>query len=91
MADSTDAEIIEKAMNDNLVIVTLDSDFHTILAAKGNVKPSVIRIRIEGIKAKSFAKIIQDVLQSANNEIKAGAAISVNDGGIIRVHKLPLV
>ena len=55
-----------------------------------SIGPSVIRIRIEGLKSKYLAKIIQNVLFSASEEIKDRAAISVNDKGI-RIHKLPLV
>ena len=90
MAASTDADIINKALDDGRIVVTLDSDFHTILATNKNIEPSVIRIRIEGLKSKDFSKIIQNVLLSAREEINNGAAISVNDNGI-RIHKLPLV
>lgn len=90
MAASTDLDIINKALNDSRIVVTLDSDFHTILAANESLVPSVIRIRIEGLKAKDLSKIIQNVLFSASEEIEDGAAISVNDKGI-RIHRLPLV
>ncbi|MCK5153151.1 MAG: DUF5615 family PIN-like protein [Spirochaetales bacterium] len=90
MSASTDSDIIRKAQDDGLIIVTLDSDFHTILAANGKQEPSVIRIRIEGLKAKDLSQIIQNVLFSASVEINDGAAISVNDKGI-RIHRLPLV
>ncbi len=89
MSASTDSDIIRKAQDDNLIVVTLDSDFHTILAATESLEPSVIRIRIEGLKAKSLSKIIQNVLFSASKEINNGAAISVNVRRI-RIHKLPL-
>ena len=90
MSASTDSDIIRKAQKDGLIVVTLDSDFHTILAANKSLEPSVIRIRIEGLKARGVSKIIQNVLLSASEEIKSGTAISVNDKGI-RIHKLPLV
>jgi len=90
MAASTDLDIIKKAQNDDLVVVTLDSDFHTILASNESTKPSVIRIRIEGLKSKDLSKIIESILLAAGEEIKKGAAISVNNKGI-RIHKLPLV
>ncbi len=90
MAASTDADIINKAIRDKLIVVTLDSDFHTVLATNESSEPSVIRIRIEGLKAKRLSEIIYNVLLSANKEIKDGAAISVTDKGI-RIHTLPLV
>jgi len=48
MAAATDLDIIQKALQDSLIIVTLASDFHTILASSGDNKPSVVRIRVEG-------------------------------------------
>jgi predicted nuclease of predicted toxin-antitoxin system len=90
MASSTDSEIINKALIDGLTVVTLDSDFHTILASNESTKPSIIRIRIEGLKSREMAEIIQNVLFSASEEVENGAAISVNERGI-RIHNLPLV
>ncbi len=55
MASSTDSDIISKALNDGLTVVTLDSDFHTILATDESIKPSVIRIRIEGLKSRELS------------------------------------
>ena len=89
MATSTDADILRKALGDGLIVVTLDSDFHTILAANESMEPSVIRIRIEGLKSQNLSKIIQNILLSASEEIKDGAAISVNNREI-RIHQLPL-
>ena len=90
MSASSDSDIIRKAQDNSLIVVTLDSDFHNILAANVNLEPSVIRIRVEGLKAKDLSKIIQNVLFSAKKEIIDGAAISVTEKGI-RIHKLPLV
>ena len=42
--------------------LTLDSDFHSILAATRAVKPSVVRLRTEGLKGESLAIILQHVL-----------------------------
>ena len=43
MSASTDSDIIKKAQEDGLIVVTLDSDFHTIhtiLATNDSKKPS---------------------------------------------------
>ncbi len=90
MASATDLEIIQKASQDSLIVITLDSDFHTILASSGDNKPSVVRIRMEGLKADKLAGIIFSVIESVSEELKTGIAVSVTEKGI-RVRQLPLV
>jgi predicted nuclease of predicted toxin-antitoxin system len=45
-AAAADADILEKGRQENRVIVTLDADFHALLALTEATSPSVIRIRI---------------------------------------------
>lgn len=58
MATATDSEIIRHAEREDRVIVTLDSDFHAIIAHSGLRKPSVIRLREEGLKAQKVRDIV---------------------------------
>src|SRR5262249_36970287 len=51
MWNATDAEILAIAAEKSATIVTLDADFHAILAVSGSSKPSVIRLRLEGLRA----------------------------------------
>ena len=48
MAKAEDTAILEFARLREAVVVTLDSDFHAILANSGAEGPSVIRIRKQG-------------------------------------------
>jgi len=52
LAGAEDSEIIRQAALDDRVVVTFDSDFHMLLALEQALKPSVIRIRIEGLRAE---------------------------------------
>jgi predicted nuclease of predicted toxin-antitoxin system len=52
-------------------------------------KPSVIRIRIEGLRAEGFSRLLQSVLNESANDLEAGAMISVTDFQI-RVRRLPV-
>lgn len=89
MSNSSDQAILEHAEAEDSIVITLDSDFHTILAINQAVRPSVIRIRIEGLKGQEVAKLIQQVVSTTANDIESGAAVTVTERGI-RVRKLPL-
>ena len=71
------------------VVVTLDADFHAILAMTGAREPSVIRIRLEGLRGEALARVVQEVVSMKRDDIEAGAAVSVTPG-TIRVRLLPI-
>ncbi|MCA9238870.1 MAG: DUF5615 family PIN-like protein [Planctomycetales bacterium] len=89
MAAASDEQILEEAGQRGSVVVSLDSDFHALLAASGASSPSVIRVRIEGVKGDRLAAILQRVMNSATNELRQGAVVSVTTNRI-RVRLLPL-
>jgi predicted nuclease of predicted toxin-antitoxin system len=62
---------------------------HLILALGKKSKPSVVRIRIEGLKGKDVANIIKEVVETSQSELQNGAAVSVTQSAI-RVRLLPL-
>ncbi|MEL7009090.1 MAG: DUF5615 family PIN-like protein [Cyanobacteria bacterium J06648_1] len=85
-----DSEIIHKAQEDNRVVVTLDADFHSILALNNFSFPSVIRIRIERLKALSLSQLIVDVIYQCQEDLELGAAVTVEPNRI-RIRRLPLI
>ena len=89
MSVAKDAEILEYAKNNQCAIFTLDSDFHTLLALNVEPVPSVVRIRIEGLKAADYLSIIKRVLAQCEEDIKLGCVISVQENQI-RVRHLPI-
>jgi predicted nuclease of predicted toxin-antitoxin system len=56
MVSATDDAILEAARQQQLVVVTLDADFHQLLAASRATAPSVVRLRIEGLKGEALAQ-----------------------------------
>lgn len=58
MSRATDVAIIDWAARELRVVVTLDSDFHAILALGGLTFPSVIRIRQEGLIGALLASLL---------------------------------
>lgn len=90
MAAVEDAEILAFAEQHSRVVVTLDADFHTLLARSGGAGPSVIRVRIEGLRATGLADLLKNVLEICEEDLGMGAMVSVTEKAV-RVRRLPLV
>lgn len=90
LASASDARILDFARRENRIVVTLDSDFHALLAFSGAKEPSVIRIRIEGLRAGELAQLLADVPAVCADEVRNGAMVSVTEDGI-RIRKLPVL
>jgi len=89
MAAASDAEILEEGRKRDAVVVTLDADFHSLLAISGALFPLVVRIRIEGMKGEQVASIIQRVEARAISDLEAGSAVTVTERRIA-LRRLPL-
>jgi predicted nuclease of predicted toxin-antitoxin system len=85
----TDAEIIEKALAENRVILTHDLDFTRIVALSGSRTPSVMTFRLSDMRSDQVNLRLADVLARFGEILEAGALISVTDQSI-RVRRLPV-
>ncbi|MBF2057401.1 MAG: DUF5615 family PIN-like protein [Cyanobacterium sp. T60_A2020_053] len=90
LATAEDEEILLKAKQERRVIVTLDADFHSLLALSGAKFPSVIRICIERLKAQAFTNLLLSVLPKCEESLLKGAVVTI-DHHRIRLRFLPLV
>lgn len=89
MAAASDSEILNFGELHNRIVVTLDADFHALLAASRASKPSVVRIRKEGCKAPGLFQLILRVASHFQKELEKGCVMTVlNDK--IRLRRLPL-
>jgi predicted nuclease of predicted toxin-antitoxin system len=89
LASAEDATILQLGHIQDRVVVTLDADFHALLASAGNTTPSVIRIRIEGLRGEELSNLLQTVLTQCDADLLRGAAVTVQVGRI-RIRHLPL-
>jgi len=89
MSRSSDAEILQYARDHGQVVITLDADFHTLLALGGAATPSVIRVREQGLDAKAFTDIMMSILPRIAESIEHGAAVTVT-ATRIRIRHLPI-
>jgi predicted nuclease of predicted toxin-antitoxin system len=89
LSRATDTAILEHAHAENRVCVTLDADFHAILAVSGAVRPSTVRIRIEGLHADALAALLVRAWPHVEADLDQGALVTI-DSTSIRVRRLPI-
>ncbi len=90
MSEAEDADIIQRARAERRVVATLDADFLTLLALNVATTPSVIRIRIERLRAQALTDLLLTVVAECQEDLEQGAAITVEPSRI-RIRRLPLV
>ena len=90
MSRADDIDILQRARTDERVCVTLDADFHALLATSGERGPSVLRVRKEGLDAGALAALLQAVWPGIELALADGAMVTVTDRSI-RVRRLPIV
>jgi predicted nuclease of predicted toxin-antitoxin system len=89
LSTATDNEILHRGRKDDPVIVTLDADFHSLLAFSRATSPSLIRLRIEGLNGQKAAILIKEVVFHSEEDLSNGALVTVQPGRI-RIRRLPL-
>jgi predicted nuclease of predicted toxin-antitoxin system len=90
MSRADDVDILQRARTEARVCITLDADFHSLLATSGAHDPSVIRIRKEGLAATALATLLQGIWPGLEEGLKGGAMVTVTDRSV-RVRRLPIV
>ena len=90
MSAVEDSHIIQRARDEGRIVVTLDADFHTLLALNVAINPSVIRIRIERLRARALTDLLLKVITECEEDLEQGSAITVEPSRI-RIRRLPLV
>lgn len=89
MAEATDVEILGYAKQETRVVITLDADFHALLAVKAASAPSVVRIRIERLKGLALADLLEKIWSMAQEDLSRGAMVTVTERSL-RIKHLPV-
>ncbi|MBK7764720.1 MAG: DUF5615 family PIN-like protein [Sulfuritalea sp.] len=89
LATASDQAILKHAEQQGSTVVTLDADFHALLAVSGASAPSVVRLRIEGLKGNELAALLIRVWERAGAALARGAIATVTPAGI-RIKELPI-
>lgn len=75
-----DRALIEHAGQQGWIIVTHDLDLATILASSGAIKPSVIQVRADDLRADSSGLIVIEAIKRVADELAKGAVVTVEPG-----------
>ena len=90
MQSASDAEILERALNENRVIVSADTDFGTLLAIRAEIKPSFILFRgMTTRRPEKQIKVLLANLPDLTESLEKGCVV-VFDQNRIRVRNLPI-
>ena len=89
MWNAADDEILAWALAKSAIVVTLDADFHAILAVSGASGPSVMRVRMQGLGAQKVVELVQQVLARFGPDLKRGSLVTVK-ARKTTCHKLPI-
>ena len=90
MSSAEDADIIRHGLEQQSVIVTLDADFHALLALSGASAPSVIRLRVEGLRAAQLVTLLEQLIEQFDEDLEQGSLLTVQQTRV-RVRRLPLL
>ncbi len=89
MSRATDRQILEYARDEQRIVITLDSDFHAILAVENLDSPSVVRIRQEGLRGPELAELVEKIWSRIGQQLENGAMATITEK-VIRIRKIPL-
>jgi len=89
MGRSADDAILAWSLGKNAIVVTLDADFHAILAVSRASGPSVIRLRMQGLGAHEVVELVQKVLTGFGDDLERGSLVTVK-AQKTTCHRLPI-
>jgi predicted nuclease of predicted toxin-antitoxin system len=89
MSRADDVDILRRARSEGRICVTLDADFHSLLAISGEPDPSVIRIRKEGLDATALAALLRGIWPGIEDAVEDGALVTVTERSV-RVRRSPI-
>ena len=88
LAAAPDDEILDYARTHGRTCVTLDGDFHRILALSGARGPNVIRIRAEGLHYDEAWRLIASLIAQLGPRLATPVAVTATRASV-RIRHLP--
>jgi predicted nuclease of predicted toxin-antitoxin system len=89
MSKAADLEFLAYAANESRVVITLDRDFPQILALSAAVRPSIVLVRQQRLRAAEFSALLTSIWRDYEHSLDQGCVVKVGSRGT-RVRLLPL-
>lgn len=90
LATAEDVTVLQRALDEDRVLISADTDFGFLLAESGADRPSVILLRLRSPRpAARLAGVLLANLEGVAADLEAGAIVVLEDERI-RVRRLPL-
>ena len=90
LAKASDAEILNHALKENRILLTMDLDFPAILASSQAREPGVILLRLRNPNPALIQKHLALLLRT-HQEMRLASAIVIIEDSRIRLRKLPII
>ena len=84
-----DSAILQKARDEEYVLLTHDLDFGELVAASGARLPSVIVFRLRNMRPENVNHHLEQIINNHGDLLESGVFVSVTEGRI-RMRPLPL-
>jgi len=89
LARAKDSEIVELAVKEERIILTMDLDFAAIIAKSNKRMPSAIIFRLSDESFENINPLLDKILPAVEKELLAGAIVIVEDDRF-RIRALPI-
>jgi len=89
LISAPDTALLTFAEQQGRICVTLDRDFHRLLAASAAARPSVILIRAEKLGHLEAVEFIARLVDQLAGQLETGVAVTATRRGV-RLRRLPL-
>ncbi|MBI5376246.1 MAG: DUF5615 family PIN-like protein [Candidatus Schekmanbacteria bacterium] len=88
LSSALDEVIFDYAVRENRILISEDTDFGTILAARNSIKPSFILFKMEDKRTYNLLDILINNLPDIKDALEQGSVVVFEDQRI-RIRKLP--
>ena len=86
---AADTDIPELARSQGFIVITQDLDFSSLIASRGDSRPSLVSVRLRDNRPERIAETLAQALPATETDLAVGAIVTVEDASI-RVRFLPV-